>query len=168
VARLDEAAALTRQLKMFSYRAAPQPMQIDLLAAWNDACANVALWRATSPDALAIAVGASALVHADAQRLAVLLSILLIEVLPGTHSEAPSVRIVSEGRRTTLHVEAARHRGDHPEPGVGVTLCEEIAREMGGELGYRHDASGRLRFRLTLATYAAGNMNRRASDHRPL
>ncbi len=171
---IDGAAALVSQLKLFSYRSTPQPMALSLRDALFEAWHGLAPHLGSSAQHLAtLDVADPARVHAwaDAQRLGIMLKVLLIELMKDAGSDtAPNalrVRIESgEASSALLHIEAGgrapAHAKAHAPTDVqqasttlGVTLCMEIAGEMGGALHAAHDdhdsGGGRvLRYRLQL------------------
>jgi hypothetical protein len=174
---IDRAAALASQLKLFSYRSMPQPMALSLRDALLDAWHGLAPHLGTSAQHLAtLDVADPAGVHAwaDAQRLGIMLKVLLIELIKGAGRGAGSdaapnpVRArIEPGEASTalLHIEAGGRAPAHaqvPAPTdaqqasttLGVTLCMEIAGEMGGVLHAAHDVcdsgGGVLRYRLQL------------------
>ena len=151
VAHIDEATALTRQLRMFSYRAAPQAMVLDLPLALQEAWNGMAIGRSGPREPLALHGVAPPQVRGDAQRLAVLLRILLIEIERLGGAQAPQVNLSMNGSAVrVLFASAAREADASAVGGVGFTLCEEIAREMQGGL-WRMDApAGELRVALEL------------------
>ena len=151
VAHIDEATALTRQLRMFSYRAAPQAMVLDLPLALQEAWNGMAIGRSGPREPLALHGVAPPQVRGDAQRLAVLLRILLIEIERLGGAQAPQVLLSMNGSAVrVLFASAAREADASAVGGVGFTLCEEIAREMQGGL-WRMDApAGELRVALEL------------------
>jgi C4-dicarboxylate-specific signal transduction histidine kinase len=178
---IDRAAALASQLKLFSYRSMPQPMALSLRDALLDAWHGLAPHLGTSAQHLAtLDVADPAGVHAwaDAQRLGIMLKVLLIELIKGAGWGAAwgagsdavpnAVRVrIEPGEASTalLHIEAGGRAPAHaqvPAPTdaqqasttLGVTLCMEIAGEMGGVLHAAHDVcdsgGGVLRYRLQL------------------
>jgi len=151
VAHIDEATALTRQLRMFSYRAAPQAMVLDLPLALQEAWNGMAIGRSGPREPLALHGVAPPQVRGDAQRLAVLLRILLIEIERLGGPQAPQVMLSMNGSAVrVLFASPAREADASAVGGVGFTLCEEIAREMQGGL-WRMDAPlGELRVALEL------------------
>jgi len=134
IEQVDAASALVRQLKMFSYRASPQPSEVNLRLALEQAWADASLWRRGPLRALAIDARQRPVVHVDAQRLAVLLRILLIEAdrVTAPHDLGATVEADDTSCRMALRCgtgEVARVSGR-----VGITLCAEIAHEVGGHL----------------------------------
>jgi tetratricopeptide (TPR) repeat protein len=133
--RVDAAAALVRQLKMFSYRAAPQSMDVTLGQAVEDAWKGLSVRRGAEPVSMAIVGDQGVVVEVDAQRLAVLLRILLIEVEPREPGDVVRVEIERSAGGATLRLSCRGARALRSSGGtVGVTLCAEIAQEMGGQL----------------------------------
>lgn len=140
VAHIDEASGLTRQLKMFSYRATPQSMIVDLPLALQEAWQGVAIGRARPVAPLPLHVTSPLQVRGDAQRLAVLLRILLIELEAQAHAGPPRVTLSTHGAAVRALFACAATGARAAAPSVGFTLCEEIAREMHGRV-WRMDAA---------------------------
>jgi hypothetical protein len=145
---IDIAANLVSQLKLFSYRATPQPMALSLRESLQNAWRELAPHVATREVLMHVAAGAKVQAWADAQRLGILLKVLLIELTqtPGVQHihaglEDPSQ---SDQNTVTLHIAARGAVADVATPSgvataqawtsLGVTLCMEIAEEMGGSL----------------------------------
>ncbi|MCX2865582.1 hypothetical protein OOZ63_27545 [Paucibacter sp. PLA-PC-4] len=150
IANVDEATRLARQLKMFSYRSAPQQMAVNLAQALQDAWSGIG-FPASADHAPVVPRGdAFAEVSCDIQRLAVLLRILLLEIERIGGGSAPCVRVRVRGNRAGISLDISRGLGAAVSPGVGLTLCEEIAREMQGSLQVTEIVPGRLRFGLEL------------------
>lgn len=134
IEQVDAASALVRQLKMFSYRASPQPSEVNLCLALEQAWADASLWRRGRARALFINWRKRTVVNVDAQRLAVLLRILLIEADRVTAPADLSATLDSDGTLCGMVLgcgtaELARVTGC-----VGIMLCAEIAHEVGGRL----------------------------------
>ena len=134
IEQVDAASALVRQLKMFSYRASPQPSEVNLCLALEQAWADASLWRRGRARALFINWRKRTVVHVDAQRLAVLLRSLLIEADRVTAPADLSATLDSDGTLCGMVLgcgtaELARVTGC-----VGIMLCAEIAHEVGGRL----------------------------------
>ncbi|AKJ27819.1 hypothetical protein [Caldimonas brevitalea] len=155
IQRVDEASGLARQLKMFSYRAAPQSMVVELNEALREAWQGVALWRRGAERRLVVCGDLRAQVRVDVQRLAVLLRILLIEADKVARTDAVSVCLTAGADTTRLQLVVEAPSGAAAEAGVGVTLCEEIAQEMGGRLCRAPLASGGVDFHLEFPSIAA-------------
>jgi tetratricopeptide (TPR) repeat protein len=156
---IDSAAGLVSQLKLFSYRSSPQPMALSLHKALLDA------WHGLDPhigsrDAdLHISGHTQRLVWGDAQRLGIMLKVLLIELMQRACSNSARVVIgahIYAGAADTvlLHIETRRGAIPLPaaaaSPSLGSALCMEIAAEMQGELCPVHDDAAMLRYRLQL------------------
>jgi C4-dicarboxylate-specific signal transduction histidine kinase len=152
IEQIDAVTALARQLKMFSYRAAPQAMVVGLHESLQEAWTGVALWRRGSARRLCVSGDLGTQVQVDVQRLAVLLRILLIEIDKAEPTEALAARIARGERcsRMELGGPAADARATTTDPSVGVTLCQEIVQEMGGWLTRSVAASGASGFVLEL------------------
>jgi C4-dicarboxylate-specific signal transduction histidine kinase len=173
---IDRAAALVSQLKLFSYRSTPQPMALSLRDALLGAWHGLSPHLGPSVQRLAtLEVADPAHVHAwaDAQRLGIMLKVLLIELTKAAGSQALSNTVrarIEPGEAATalLHIEAgsgvaaqvqARNRTDarHTSTPLGLTLSMEIANEMGGALHAAHDSGGGvLRYRLELPAGSTG------------
>jgi tetratricopeptide (TPR) repeat protein len=91
--QVDKATSLARQLRMFSYRAAPQARVVDLHESLREAWDGMAPWRCGAVRALRVSGEPGAQVRVDAQRLAVLLRILLIEADQAAPAAPLSARI---------------------------------------------------------------------------
>jgi C4-dicarboxylate-specific signal transduction histidine kinase len=151
VAHIDDATALTRQLRMFSYRAAPQAMVLDLPLALQEAWNGMAIGRSGPREPLVLHGVAPPQVRGDAQRLAVLLRILLIEIERLGGAQAPQVMLSMNGSAVrVLFASPSREADASAVGGVGFTLCEEIAREMQGGLWRMEAPQGELRVALEL------------------
>ncbi|ARN20785.1 hypothetical protein [Piscinibacter gummiphilus] len=150
IEQVDAASALVRQLKMFSYRASPQPSEVNLGLALEQAWADASLWRHGRTRQLAIESRQRPVVHVDAQRLAVLLHILLIEADRVTAPDDLAATIDSDG--TTCGMSLGCGTGDvgRVSGRVGITLCAEIAHEVGGHLTCVPAPEGRVVLHLRL------------------
>lgn len=151
ISNVDAAARLARQLKMFSYRTAPQDMAANMTRALKDAWAGIAGASAAEQAPLVPRGDPLAEVRGDVQRLAVLLRILFIEIERLCGPKVPCVTVLANADRLTVTLEAPTLR---PAPleadSIGFTLCEEIAREMKGTLrGFDH-SPGRILVELDL------------------
>jgi C4-dicarboxylate-specific signal transduction histidine kinase len=98
-------------------------------------------------------------VWGDAQRLGIMLKVLMIELVQqacaGGLPMVIQARIdAGEADTVLLHIEAcgctAPAAGANHPPSLGASLCIEIAAEMRGELQSAHDDSAGLRYRLRL------------------
>ena len=136
IEQIDAASSLVRQLKMFSYRATPQPSEVDLELAITQSWKDASLWRRDCARKLTVIAPQRTVVHVDAQRLAVLLNILLIEAnrMTAPHElfayldrDATTCRMKLSLAVAPLDVKQVCAR-------VGITLCAEIANEVGGRL----------------------------------
>jgi tetratricopeptide (TPR) repeat protein len=156
---IDRAASLVSQLRLFSYRSSPQSMALSLHQSLLDA------WRGLEPHIgsraadLRIEGHTQLQVWGDAQRLGIMLKVLLIELVQqagtGGMTAVINARIDAGGADTVLlQIEAcgctAPAAGANHSPSLGAALCSEIAAEMQGELLSAHDSSARLRYRLQL------------------
>lgn len=150
IEQVDAASALVRQLKMFSYRASPQPSEVNLRLALDQAWADASLWRRGPARELAIEARHRPVVHVDAQRLAVLLRILLIEADRVTAPDDLAATLDADG--TACHMSLGCGTGDVARVSgrVGITLCAEIAHEVGGHLTCEAAPGERIVLRLQL------------------
>lgn len=168
--QVDAASALVGQLKIFSYRASPQPSEVNLPRELAQAWSDTALWRRGRNPPLQIELGPAAIVHVDARRLAVLLRILLIELARATQGHGAAARIELHPSGCELHLRsraqvqpeiASASLTKSPEAlSVGVMLCEEIAHEIGGALwqGPAEGGSAQVLYRLSLPLWS-GSLN---------
>jgi hypothetical protein len=150
--RIDAAAGLVRQLMMFSYRAGTQGSVVNLHESLREAWNGVMLWRRGPPRELQVSGDLHAQARVDAQRLAVLLRILLIEadrerpaavlrariVQGAPHcsvalGDLPAEGVLPDGG-AAAHSEAAEAAEAGGDPSVGFTLCREIVQEVAGRL----------------------------------
>jgi tetratricopeptide (TPR) repeat protein len=162
---IDRATALISQLKLFSYRSSPQPMVLSLHESLLDA------WRGLEPHLgsrvadLRVSGQTQLQVWCDAQRLGIMLKVLLIEltqpagagaavVVIGAHMAAGEadtvllcIQAVGGGAASTTDPAAAAS--------LGAALCMEIAAEMQGELQSSHNDGAALGYRLQLPDGAA-------------
>jgi tetratricopeptide (TPR) repeat protein len=151
IEQIDAASALVRQLKMFSYRAAPQSMELALGVAVVEAWEGMVLWRRGAAVPMQVVGERAALVQVDAQRLAVLLRILLIEADRAGPTDTIQVEIARHDDGVRLQLRCQRgSRVAMATGSVGVTLCAEIAQEMGGHLMRSATPAGVLCFELQL------------------
>jgi C4-dicarboxylate-specific signal transduction histidine kinase len=156
---IDRAASLVSQLKLFSYRSSPQSMALSLHESLLDA------WRGLEPHIgsrradLQVSGHTQLQVWGDAQRLGIMLKVLMIELVQqacaGGLPMVIQARIdAGEADTVLLHIEAcgctAPAAGANHPPSLGASLCIEIAAEMRGELQSAHDDSAGLRYRLRL------------------
>jgi tetratricopeptide (TPR) repeat protein len=150
---IDRAAGLVSQLKLFSHRSAPQPTALLVRAALRDAWDGLAPHVGRPDVAIDIADGAPLHAWADTQRLGILLKVLLIEIVQMTGLASICARIEAEAPgAVVLQVQAdGRLPVAKPSagPSLGITLCEQMAAELGGSLDAAHDSTA-LRFLLRL------------------
>jgi C4-dicarboxylate-specific signal transduction histidine kinase len=135
---VDHASQLVSQLKLYSYRSAPQLYAVSLrdavLAAWQGLAPHLGARRVD----LDLPDDASVQAWADPQRLGILLKVLLLELTQGAGASRVQVCIDLAGLLTAqLRVTAAGAGMGAPggADSLGVSLCREIATEMGGTLG---------------------------------
>jgi tetratricopeptide (TPR) repeat protein len=157
---IDHAAGLVSQLKLFSYRSSPQPMILSLHRALLDAWTGLDLH--TGPRSAELRVGGLTRLHvwADAQRLGIMLKVLLIELIrQACTRDAPLVLLdahVGGGDNDTavLSVQAGGCReaagAQTASTSLGTALCTEIAAEMNGELRHSRGDGGGLQYMLWL------------------
>lgn len=150
IEQIDAASALVGQLKMFSYRASPQPSEVHLQLAVNQAWKDAALWRPGPSRALAIETVHRTVVHVDAQRLAVLLRILLIEADRATAPQSPKAVIDTDNGMCCMRLSCGALQLGGGAVTVGITLCVEIAHEIGGHLVWETQVGKGLVFTLRL------------------
>jgi len=134
IEQVDAASALVGQLKMFSYRASPQPSEVNLQLAVSQAWKDAALWRHGHLRAMVVDARHRTVVHVDAQRLAVLLRILLIEVDRAATPDDLTATIDSGHSLCSMRLSCQTHDLKRVATSVGITLCVEIANEIGGHL----------------------------------
>jgi tetratricopeptide (TPR) repeat protein len=167
---IDSAAGLVSQLKLFSYRSSPQPMALSLhqalLDAWQGLASHIGSGRAD----LHVSGRTQLQVWGDAQRLGIMLKVLLIELTQQPGSSGAPVVIgahigTGDADTVVLHIEArgrSMPAGTAAEPvSLGAALCMEIATEMRGELQPLRDDAAVVRYRLCLldAEGAAPRLN---------
>jgi signal transduction histidine kinase len=172
---IDRATALVSQLKLFSYRSSPQPMVLSLRESLLDA------WRGLDPHigSRAADLRVDGQIHlqvwCDAQRLGIMLKVLLIELTQQAGADSPAVVIgarIEAGKADTvlLHIRAAgcaasSSTAQAKTASLGTALCMEIATEMQGELRSARDDGAVLSYRLQLpdgASVPAGPHGRQA------
>jgi tetratricopeptide (TPR) repeat protein len=157
---IDHAAGLVSQLKLFSYRSSPQPMVLSLHEALLDAWTGLDLHTGTRSAELRVGGLTRMLVWADAQRLGIMLKVLLIELIrQACARDSPLVLLdahVSSGDNDTavLGIQACGCReaagAQTASASLGTALCMEIAAEMNGELRHSHGDGGGLQYMLWL------------------
>jgi tetratricopeptide (TPR) repeat protein len=168
--QVDKATCLARQLRMFSYRAAPQSRVVELHDSLREAWDGLGLWRARAR-ALRVSGELGTQVCVDAQRLAVLLRILLIETDRAVPTAPLSARIARGEQCSRVELSCrveeqgeadgggevaedgvgpAEPAGGLGDASVGVTLCRQLVQEMGGRLTRAAAAPGRVGFLLEL------------------
>ncbi len=156
---IDSAASLVSQLKLFSYRSSPQPMTLSLHKALLDAWQGLDPHIGSGSADLRVSGHTQLQVWGDAQRLGIMLKVLLIELMQQAGSNGAEVVIgaridAGDAETVVLHIEACR--GSVPSPGptappsLGTALCMEIAAEMQGELHLVRDDATMLHYRLQL------------------
>ncbi len=159
---VDRAAGLVSQLKLFSYRSAPQPTALSLrdalLGAYQSLGPHIGVSARRLPD-IDVVEDTPEQAWADAQRMGIMLRVLLIELSQWAGSIAAvtaiRARITARTPSTvSLHIEACGSADPQATADVlatlGSTLCVEIADEMGGALEAACDESGVLTYELCL------------------
>jgi tetratricopeptide (TPR) repeat protein len=149
---IDRAAGLVSQLKLFSYRSSPQPMALSLHESLLDAWQGLDTHIGSDGADLRISGHTQLQVWGDAQRLGIMLKVLLIELTQQAGSNGAQVVIdaridAGEADTVLLHIEA---RGRPAPASLGAALCMEIAGEMDGELQSTPDSDAVVRYRLRL------------------
>jgi tetratricopeptide (TPR) repeat protein len=156
---VDRAAGLVSQLKLFSYRAAPQPMALSLRDALRSAWQGLALHVGSRTAQIEVIDNAQLQVWGDAQRLGIMLRVLAIELAQQAGSDAIPAVIrahIHAGEEATVMLHIQTQARATPEPtgdapaALGSTLCMEIASEMGGSLHVVRDDTATLHYRLQL------------------
>jgi tetratricopeptide (TPR) repeat protein len=165
VGRLDQATALTQQLKLFSFRSAPQPMELSLHHAMEQARQGLAPHLPLDAAALTLRFQGDVYgtVWADPQRLGILFKVLLIELVDRVghlvSTKAGALVLVhitrSQARRVLVSIDVPITDVAGARPGIGMALCAEIAREMNGELTGLHVSGGSACLRLELPQVSA-------------
>jgi tetratricopeptide (TPR) repeat protein len=155
---IDRAAGLVSQLKLFSYRSSPQPMVLSLHESLLDAWQGLGPHIGSRSADLRVSGRTQLQVWGDAQRLGIMLKVLLIELAQQAGADGSAVLIsaridAGEADTVLLHIEA---RGWSPAstaalgPSLGAALCMEIAAEMQGGLQPVPNDDAVLRYRLQL------------------
>jgi hypothetical protein len=154
---IDRAASLVSQLKLFSYRSTPQPMALSLGSALLSAWKGLAPHVSTRLADIEVADNTCVQAWADAQRLGIMLKVLLIELTQrsGFPRTAVSVQARIEAGSLgfiVLHIAplGCAARSIDESSTLVTTLCMEIASEMGGSLHAQHDDNAQLTYRLEL------------------
>jgi tetratricopeptide (TPR) repeat protein len=162
--QIDLAAALGQQLKLFSFRAAPQSSLLALDEALRSAWDGLALygrlrgWSLGLVDSVRQAQPLEA--QADAQRLGILLKTLLITMTQAqparaAYSAASGQVLWAQLRSDAPHTVAlvlgvSGHRGLALGVAGAHALCTELATEMGGHLSVELEGTLPRSYRLTL------------------
>jgi tetratricopeptide (TPR) repeat protein len=166
---IDLAAALVSQLKLFSYRSSPQPMALSLHESLLDAWRGLASHINSGGADLHISGHTQLQVWGDAQRLGIMLKVLLIELTQRFGAGAEPLQIgahieAGEAHTVLLHIEtrggSAADDAAAAPASLGAALCMEIAGEMGGDLHLTPHADALVRYclRLREATGSACDM----------
>jgi C4-dicarboxylate-specific signal transduction histidine kinase len=163
---IDQAATLVNQLKLFSYRSTPQPMALSVGEALQSAWRGLAPHRGADARLAQLSVQDDAQplqAWCDAQRLGIMLKLLLIELTQPTDSNDEPVRIHAhieggDGADVVLRLQTPCRQGAPPSGArsqpppttLGVLLCQEIAGEMGGALDVKTRVAASLCYQLRL------------------
>ncbi len=153
---IDSAAGLVSQLKLFSYRSSPQPMALSLHKALLDAWQGLDPHIGSGSAELRVSGQTQLQVWGDAQRLGIMLKVLLIELVRPAAVVVISAHIdAGAGDTVLLHIEARgasapSFTAQAAPASIGAALCMEIAIEMHGELHSVRDDGMRLCYRLCL------------------
>jgi C4-dicarboxylate-specific signal transduction histidine kinase len=157
---IDRATVLVTQLKLFSYRAVPQQMALSLRDALHEAQQGLLAQGHGTELVVGFAGDAQLLAWADPQRLGILLKVLLLELMQrfGNAPVLADVQVLPDGQiALSVHTQtcapapaplpAPRDGADQPTSmSLGLSLCGEIALEMGGSLqmhnGYEQATEG--------------------------
>jgi tetratricopeptide (TPR) repeat protein len=160
VERIERAAALTQQLKLFSYRSAPHSMELSLHRVLQQARDDIDphIPADSGQAELCVTGERHAEVWADPQRLGILLKVLMIELLSQTERCADGgaawaihahIRQGPAGSVSTL-IEGSERGGSDAELSLGAGLCAEIASEMQGALTRQCTEAGLICYLLEL------------------
>jgi tetratricopeptide (TPR) repeat protein len=162
---IDRATALISQLKLFSYRSALQPMVLSLHEALLDAWRGLDAHLGSRVADLRVSGQTQLQVWCDAQRLGIMLKVLLIELTQQADAGAALVVIgaqmaAGDADTVLLHIQAlgkpaSSAGGQAAAASLGAALCMEIAAEMQGELRSADDDGAVRRYRLQLPDAAA-------------
>jgi signal transduction histidine kinase len=161
---IDRAASLVSQLKLFSYRSSPQPMALSLHKALLDAWRGLEPHIGTRAADLRVEGHTQLQVWGDAQRLGIMLKVLLIDLVQQAGAGHAAMEIcarIDAGDSETVWLQihdsacAAPSAAAVCAPSLGAALCIEIAAEMSGELLSARDGSTGLCYRLRLPEPAA-------------
>jgi signal transduction histidine kinase len=151
VQSIDSAAAVVSQLKLFTYRSAPEPAAVLLREALRQAWQDLAPHARTGGVMIQISDDPPLHAWADAQGLGILLRVLLIEItlLPGLTALDARIQVMAADKVLLEVLATGTAAAHHSANTLGLTLCQEIALEMGGDLQVDQQAS-RLHCRLQL------------------
>jgi C4-dicarboxylate-specific signal transduction histidine kinase len=165
---IDRAGGLVSQLKLFSYRSTPHPMALSLgdalLSAWQGLVPHVGHRLAQ----INVTSGTHFQAWADAQRLGIMLKVLLIEVAQrcsATTTLADVQAHVEAGNNATVVLVIQAHgctpldEASEIAASLGLRLCMEIASEMSGLLQAHRHVSNTLHYKLRLPDTSAHTSN---------
>jgi C4-dicarboxylate-specific signal transduction histidine kinase len=157
---IDRAASLVSQLKLFSYRSSPHPMVLSLHESLLDAWQGMDTHIGSRSADLRVSGQTQLQVWGDAQRLGIMLKVLLIELVQQAGAGGAAVVInahidAGEADSVLLHIEAfggsaPPATGPASAASLGAALCMEIAAEMQGELRSARNDAAVLHYRLRL------------------
>jgi tetratricopeptide (TPR) repeat protein len=162
VEAIDVAAALVQQLKLFCYRSAPKTQVVSLERALFEAWLGLGLHQplnewSLSMQPVSVGIDRSVVfdVEADAQRLGILLKLLLLGMTSlgerQRESRALSASVAcSEPGTTSLFLSRADGHAAASGDRWGHRLCTELATEMGGRLTAVGDVTSPRSFELLL------------------
>jgi C4-dicarboxylate-specific signal transduction histidine kinase len=155
---IDRAGALVQQLKLFSYRSMPEPTVLPLEDALRQAWEGLTPHLGSNNAALKLAGDVHLQVRSDPQRLIILLTVMLIELLrrppvqAADEREQPSVihACVTAGQAGEVVLELGCRGCASSSASLGMELCTQIAHEMGGLLRTEDEGPAMTRYRLLL------------------
>ena len=166
---VDEAANLSRQLKIYAYRSSPAATVVSIDTSLREVWATLNPHVSAHPRELRVVGDTSLHVRADPQRLGVLLTLMLIELVKKRSSSAAMVVVtanieVAAPSNVALVMDSELPRDVRNEEGSTVslieTLCKEIAGEMGATLSCTHPGGTLLRCTLVMPNADTGATDR--------
>jgi tetratricopeptide (TPR) repeat protein len=156
---VDEAANLSRQLKIYAYRSSPVTTTVSIDTSLREVWVTLNPHVSAHPRELRVVGDASLHVRADPQRLGVLLTLMLIELVKKQSSSAATVVVTANIEAATpgnvalvMNSELPGNVGNEDGSTVSLieTLCKEIAVEMGATLSCTHPGGTLLRCTLVM------------------
>jgi tetratricopeptide (TPR) repeat protein len=182
--QLDLAAALAQQLKLFSFRAAPQGNVLLLEEALQTAWEGLRLYGRLQGWSLGVVEPSRSTqpleARADAQRLGILLKALLIGMtqpqMLSSHARQERGQVLwaqiscAQPGEISLSLGVSGHHGLSTGDGDAYALCVELAHEMGGQLSAEMDGTLMRCHKLMLprASSALNALGAEPSAERPL